>query len=62
MSVQELKRAVTQLEPDQLAEFMTWAADYHFKQWDAQIETDLETGQLDDLLESVARSFESRAT
>ena len=32
---------------------MTWAADYHFRQWDAQIENDLEAGQLDDLLEAL---------
>jgi hypothetical protein len=53
MSVQELKRAVTQLEPAQLEEFMQWAADYHFKKWDAEIEADLDAGRFDDLLETV---------
>jgi hypothetical protein len=53
MSVQELKRAVTQLEPAQLEEFMQWAADYYFKKWDAEIEADLEAGRFDDLLETV---------
>jgi hypothetical protein len=59
MSVQELKRAVTQLEPDQLEEFMIWAADYHFKQWDVRVEADLETGRLSDLLECKAMFCES---
>ncbi|NJK44079.1 MAG: hypothetical protein HC933_07120 [Pleurocapsa sp. SU_196_0] len=53
MSVQELKRAVTQLEPAELEEFMQWAADDHFKLWDAEIEADLEAGKFDDLLETV---------
>jgi hypothetical protein len=52
MSVQELKRAVSQLEPRELEEFMQWAADDHFKKWDAQIEANLEPGRFDDLLET----------
>jgi hypothetical protein len=64
MSVQELKRAVTQLESAQLEEFMQWAADYHFKLWDVEIEADLEGRKFDDLLETVradATADESRS-
>jgi hypothetical protein len=53
MSVTDLKRAVTELEPLELEDFLQWAADYHFQKWDAQIETDLKAGRFDDLIESI---------
>ena len=53
MSVTDLKRAVTELEPLELEDFLHWAADYHFQKWDAQIETDLKAGRFDNLIESI---------
>jgi hypothetical protein len=35
MSVTDLKRAVTELEPLKLEDFLQWAADYQFQKWDA---------------------------
>ena len=53
MSVTDLKRAVTELEPLELEDFLQWAVDYHFQKWDTQIETDLKAGRFDDLIESI---------
>ena len=59
MSVQELKRAVTQLEATELEEFMLWAANYHFEQWDNEIKADLEAGRFDDLLADVRANIKA---
>ena len=59
MSVTDLKRAVTELEPLELEDFLHWAADYHFQKWDAQIETDLKAGRFDDLIESIRKDVKA---
>ena len=53
MSLTDLKRAMTELEPLELEDFLQWSADYHFQKWDAQIATDLKAGRFDDLIESI---------
>ncbi len=50
MSVKELERAVTQLEPTDFKEFRRWIADYDMGLWDEQIEKDSAEGRLDGLI------------
>ncbi len=58
MSVKEVKIAIAQLSPKELAELMAWLEEYHAQIWDKQIEEDLEAGRLDALLaeKGVARA------
>ncbi len=53
MSVQELKEAITKLEPEELSELERWIADYRFARWDEQLEEDVRAGRLDHMLDEV---------
>ncbi len=57
MSVQELKEAITKLEPDELSELERWIADYRFALWDEQIEEDIRAGRLDKIIEKAEREY-----
>ena len=59
MSVQEIESAITLLPVHELAELMTWLAAHHERVWDRQIEDDLETGRLDQLLTEVDREYDA---
>ena len=48
-SVQEIETAVSQLTPDQLADFRAWFTEFEAQHWDRQFETDAQTGRLDAL-------------
>jgi len=49
MSLTELKTAVMQLLPDQLAELLNWLDEFQESQWDRQIEEDFKSGKLNHL-------------
>ncbi len=57
ITLTELKTAVTQLPPNQLAEFMEWLEEYQQLQWDRQIEDDLHSGKLDHLIKQAEKAF-----
>ena len=59
MSLQEIENAITELPPGDVGELMSWLADFHAQVWDRQIESDLESGRLDALLEEVDREYEA---
>jgi hypothetical protein len=48
-SVQEIETAVSQLAPEQLANFRAWFAEYDAQHWDQQFEHDAIAGRLDAL-------------
>ena len=48
-SIQEIETAVTQLSPEQLADFRAWFAEYDAQKWDHQIAEDAAAGRLDAL-------------
>ena len=50
-SVQDIKVAIEQLAPEQLAAFRAWFEAFDARQWDQQIEEDLSSGRLDWLAE-----------
>ena len=51
MSIQEIERAVTQLPPDDLAEFTTWFEEFQAQAWDEQIARDSQTGRFDAIIQ-----------
>ena len=48
-SVEEIETAVSQLTPEQLADFRTWFAEFEAQRWDQQFATDAQAGRLDAL-------------
>lgn len=54
-SIQELERAIRELEPRELAEFRRRFAEYDASAWDEQIAEDADSGRLDSLIEEARR-------
>jgi uncharacterized protein YfaT (DUF1175 family) len=46
-SVQAIEAAVEQLAPEQRAEFRAWFEAFDAREWDLQLEQDLQAGHLD---------------
>jgi hypothetical protein len=62
-TVQEIKEAICQLSPEELAAFRTWFAEFDANVWDQQFEQDVATGRLDQLAEEALRDLrEGRCT
>ncbi len=59
MSVREIEAAITRLSPRDLAELAAWFADYHNREWDEQIERDLDSGRLDAFLAEAEAEYEA---
>jgi hypothetical protein len=57
MSVQDLERAISQLNSTELEQFSSWFADFKNRQWDVQFEQDAQTGKLDKLAEQALESY-----
>jgi hypothetical protein len=57
MSITEIESAIGQLSPNEFAELMAWIDSYRDKQWDKQIENDLESGRFDKLLAEVDKEY-----
>ena len=57
MSVKELEKAVSELQPADFKEFRRWVADYDMELWDKQIESDSASGRLDRLLEQAMADY-----
>ena len=50
-TVQAIEAAVEQLAPEQRAEFRAWFEAFDAREWDLQMEQDLQSGHLDWLAE-----------
>ena len=48
-TVQEIKAAVSDLSPENLAAFRAWFAEFDALLWDRQLEADVASGRLDQL-------------
>ncbi len=53
MSILEIETAITKLQPTEIDRLMAWLADYREQVWDREIESDLDSGKLKDLLSDV---------
>ncbi len=47
MSLEEIKEAIRQLSPSELAEFTAWFEEFQADSWDRQIAEDVEAGRFD---------------
>jgi hypothetical protein len=59
MSIKELERAVSELPPQEFAEFAAWFEEFAADQWDRQIEADVAAGKLDRLAKQADEDFEA---
>ena len=59
MSIQELETAIKKLSTKELANLTAWLIDYHEQIWDQQIEEDLDSGKLDQLLDEIDSEYEA---
>ncbi|MCI0438094.1 MAG: hypothetical protein L0177_03065 [Chloroflexi bacterium] len=59
MGVEEIKTAIVQLSPDELAELAAWFEEFHANAWNRQIEEDLESGRLDKLIKQAEEAFDA---
>ena len=57
-TVQEIEAAIQKLPRAELSKLWQWWDKYREAEWDRQIETDLEAGKLDKLLDEADRDFE----
>lgn len=62
-TVQEIKEAVSQLPPDDLAAFRDWFAEFDAALWDRQLEADVSSGRLDQFADEALQDLrEGRCT
>ena len=60
--IEDIEKAVSNLSPDELAEFRGWFEAFDAAQFDAKIERDAEAGRLDRLVDAAITEFkEGRA-
>jgi len=62
MTVEEIKKAITALPPDELHELRDWYEQFDAQLWDREIEADVVAGRLDDLAEVAIQSFRNGET
>jgi len=59
MSVNILKKAISELPPTELAKLAAWFEEFLADQWDRQIEADAAAGKLDRLADAADEDFEA---
>jgi hypothetical protein len=62
-TVQEIEKAIQQLSRGDLAAFRSWFAEFDAQLWDRQLEEDVASGKLNELMEEALRDLrEGRCT
>lgn len=56
--IEQLERTVSNLSPQDLAQFRAWFFEFEERVWDQQIEADLKAGKLNTLIAEVRAEFE----
>lgn len=59
MSVKEIEAAISQLSPEELAQFTEWFTEFQATAWDEQLEADAKAGKLDELVREAKADFAS---
>ena len=57
MTVNEIAKAISQINPRELADFRAWFEEYDAAQFDLEIERDAQMGRLDSLAEQALSDF-----
>ncbi len=55
--IEDIEKAVSNLSPDELAEFRVWFEAFDAAQFDAKIERDAQAGKLDRLADAAISEF-----
>jgi ABC-type Zn uptake system ZnuABC Zn-binding protein ZnuA len=61
-TVENIKKAVAKLTPEQLAKFRTWFEEYDAQLFDERIERDAKAGKLDKFAEDAIRAHREGRT
>jgi hypothetical protein len=61
-TIQEIERAVSELTPQELAEFRRWFHDFDAAEWDRQFEADVAAGRLDALADEALADLRAGRT
>lgn len=61
-NVEEIERAVSELDREQLAAFRRWFLEFDSEGWDHQLEEDIAAGRLDELGEEAVADFREGRT
>lgn len=61
-TVENIKKAVAKLTPEQLAKFRTWFEEYDAQLFDERIERDAKAGKLDKFAEEAIRAHREGLT
>jgi hypothetical protein len=61
-SIQEIEQAVTQLTPEQLADFRAWFIEYDAQKWDQQFAADVTAGRFDTLADEALSDLRAGRT
>lgn len=59
MSVQEIETAISNLPTQDVEKLAVWLADFRNREWDAQIERDLDGGRLDSFLAAAEAEYQA---
>jgi hypothetical protein len=59
MGVAEIEAAITNLPPQDVEKLAVWLADYRNREWDEQIERDLDSGRLDAFLDAAETEYQA---
>lgn len=59
MSISEIEQAITELSPEELAQFRAWFDEYYAEVWDRQIEDDVKAGRLDRLISEANEEYDA---
>ena len=57
MTIQEIERAIAELNPRELARFRQWFEEFDAQVWDEQFERDAKSGKLDKLAEKAINEY-----
>lgn len=60
--IEKLEQEIQALSPDELAKLREWFLEFDWQVWDRQLETDAESGRLDELAEEALRDHRSGGT
>ena len=61
-TAKEIEEAVACLPKSELKEFRSWFSEFDAKNWDAQIEQDIESGNLDALGRKALKQHDAKET
>ena len=59
MTLEDMEVAIRNLSPKELDELMAWFEEYYAQVWDKQIDEDVNSGRLDNLLADVDKEYNS---